>query len=392
MIIIEMAYYITETTSFLKEMEKYEPRMIKYEGEEMEIVIEPKSTVLVVLITHDESIVYSNDGMRKFWLENGKKKLLPKSFGTSIMISGFVCECHGFMMKEYDGKMCKSYVLFEAGTHREGWFTNDDLIKQVRECCHLFKDLHPNCELFFAFDNSNSHHKRAPDGLDASLLPLKDGGANAPIMRNTKFKNSEYIEVEQLMQNSIGQQKGLKSILMERELWRNKMPLLCKPCEDKIPHDLRIGNKYNEVSRSTACCARYCCSVQHDFKNQHEWLREVIEDELKAKIIFYPKFHCELNFIEMVWCYLKAHLRKFCSYQFSDLKEKVNNVESIVPVAYIRRAARHCFRFMDCYRNGLDGPLAEYAMKTYSSHRRVPDLVDEVKRNFAAKKGITSST
>ena len=30
------------------------------------------------------------------WMENGKNKLLSKSRGTSIMVSGFCCGCHGF--------------------------------------------------------------------------------------------------------------------------------------------------------------------------------------------------------------------------------------------------------------------------------------------------------
>ena len=30
---------------------------------------------------------------------------------------------------------------------------------------------------------------------------------------------------------------------------------------------------------------------------------------------------------------------------------------------------------MSGYRNGLEGPLLEYAMKKYSSHRRIPESV-----------------
>ena len=41
-------------------------------------------------------------------MENGEKKLLPKSKGQSIMISGFMCACHGFMSAEIDGITYKS--------------------------------------------------------------------------------------------------------------------------------------------------------------------------------------------------------------------------------------------------------------------------------------------
>ena len=46
-----------------------------------------------------------------------------------------------------------------------------------------------------------------------------------------------------------------------------------------------------------------------------------------------------------------------------------------MPIKFIRKAARHCYRFMSGYRQGLDGPLLDYTMKTYSGHRRIPDIV-----------------
>jgi hypothetical protein len=82
---------------FLPIMEKLENRMTWYEGADMENEIKPvllNNEKEVVLITHDESTFYSNEGIRIFWMENGKKKLLPKSKGTSLMVSGFICQCH----------------------------------------------------------------------------------------------------------------------------------------------------------------------------------------------------------------------------------------------------------------------------------------------------------
>jgi hypothetical protein len=35
----------------------------------------------------------------------------------------------------------------------------------------------------------------------------------------------------------------------------------------------------------------------------------------------------------------------------------------------IRNYSRHCFRFMDGYRKELKGPLLDFAMKKYKSHR-----------------------
>jgi hypothetical protein len=168
---------------FLKEMLELERRMCHFEGENMETRIEPDlldGEKEVVLITHDESTFYCNEGRRFFWLENGKKKLLPKSKGTSLMVSGFCCQCHGFMSLPTG----KSYQLFKAGTGREGWFTNQHLVDQFNSCLPVLRHYHPDCDLVVAFDNSMTHRARAPDGLDASRLNKGDGGKNVPLMRN----------------------------------------------------------------------------------------------------------------------------------------------------------------------------------------------------------------
>ena len=40
--------------------------------------------------------------------------------------------------------------------------------------------------------------------------------------------------------------------------------------------------------------------LQPDFVNQKSLIEETIESH-GHKVIFYPKFHCELNFIELFW-------------------------------------------------------------------------------------------
>ena len=131
-------------------MMAYIDRMVQYEGDEMDIEV-PRVNLNeepIVLVTHDESTFYANDGAPMVWMEGRKRHLKPKTNGLSLMISGFMCPCHGFM--EHNG--VKSYVEFAAGKNRDGWFTNDDLINQLEECFDMIAELHPGMKLLFAFD------------------------------------------------------------------------------------------------------------------------------------------------------------------------------------------------------------------------------------------------
>ena len=244
---------------FLKEMLEFERRMCHFEGENMETRIEPDlldGEKEIVLITHNESTFYCNERRRFFWLENCKKKLLPKSKRASLIVSSFCCQCHGFMSLQTG----KSYQLFKAGTGREGWFTNQHLVDQFNSYLPVLRHFHPNCDLVVAFDNSMTHRARAPDGLDASRLNKGDGGESVPLMRNGFFLDSEEIRHEQVMQNEKDEQLGLLSILIARD--RKDLSdgghELNKQC-----HGCRLGLTADEFGQK--CCLSKVLSEEPDF-------------------------------------------------------------------------------------------------------------------------------
>ena len=55
-------------------------------------------------------------------------------------------------------------------------------------------------------------------------------------------------------------------------------------------------------------------------KSQKSWLSETVEKYPGCQLTLYPKFHCEMNFIETVWAWAKAHHRSTCTYEYNDLK------------------------------------------------------------------------
>ena len=132
-------------------------------------------------------------------------------------------------------------------------------------------------------------------------------------------------------------------------------------------------------------------AAQPDFAFVKNWLQTVVEASGHVQV-FLPKFHCELNFIEMIWGYTKAALRKRCKNSFEDLKLNLPLQLESVPIDFIRRASRHCYRFMSGYRRGFEGPKLDYGVKQYKSRRAIPmcisnaELTSKYKEHIASKK------
>jgi hypothetical protein len=127
-------------------------------------------------------------------------------------------------------------------------------------------------------------------------------------------------------------------------------------------------------------------SQQEDFLNQPSLLEQVIT-QAGHECIFLPKFHCELNPIEMASDFLHAHtsleLKKFtqywgwCKYRYRQIpktsfaasKELALKYLDACPVEVIRRFINRSWRFMSAYRKGLTGKAAEWAVRPQKQHR-----------------------
>ena len=220
----------------------------------------------------------------------------------------------------------------------------------------MCRTLHPGDIGVFAFDNATSHAAYAEDALIASRMNIKPGGKG-------KFKDGLMPDGSvQSMHLPNGQPKGIKMILEERGLWpQNQLKRICDNCKKNSPV-------------SDNCCAVRVLSLQPDFLAQKPLVKEVIESR-GHKVIFYPKFHCELNFIEMFWGAAKRYARNNCDYSFKALEKIVPEALNSVSLEQIRRYARRSWRFMDAYRKGLTGIAALYTVKQYRSHRRIPENV-----------------
>ena len=162
------------------------------------------------------------------------------------------------------------------------------------------------------------------DGLVASRMNKGPGGKQ-PFMRNVIGAN------------------GAKAVRRERGLLRPGM---------KLPDMITV------------------LSAQPDFLAQ-KTLAEELGEKRGHIVSFLPKYHCELNFIEMVWCKAKQKTREMCNYTFTGLQQHVPIALDSISVSQCRLWARKSRDYCAAYLEGIHSYQAKEQLKIYKSHRRV---------------------
>jgi hypothetical protein len=364
---------------FLQQMAGLRPRIAVYEGQNMDQIISPilpTNVPELVPITHDESIFYANDGIVKTWGPIEENQLRRKSQGLSVHVSEFICESIGRLRLSEEEKITndllpednrllytEACVIMHPGSNRDGWWTNQDLINQVVDrAIPIFERTHPGKIALFMFDNSCNHNAYAEDALVVSRMNLKDGGKQ-PLLRNGKMPDGSPHNLTFVDVDGVTKPKGIKRILEERGLWLEGLAKQCSACK---------SHAFDPMNPQ--CCASGILGHQPDFASQKNHTQEVIE-AAGHMCVFYPKFHCELNFIESFWGEAKRYARLHCDYSFKGLKAIVPLALDSVGLFNIRRYARRSGRYMSAYEQGLSGKAAVFAVKKYKSHRRVPESV-----------------
>jgi hypothetical protein len=232
-------------------------------------------------------------------------------------------------------------IFFRAGKNRDGFFNNDDLLRQTDKAIDIFEaKTNGFATGLFAFDNAPGHAKRPLDGLSACKMPKFPTAEwthhkNGPRMRSTSFtifhppllepitihQDLYYPEDHPTMPNWF---KGMQHILEERGLYPASG--LRATCE---------GFKCD--AGCTTCCCRRVLFLQPDFANQKSALEELITRQGHI-CEFYPKYHCETNFIEQYWGATKLRYRLSPKTTNMDqMEENVRRCLDEVPLIQIRR-------------------------------------------------------
>jgi hypothetical protein len=79
-------------------------------------------------------------------------------------------------------------------------------------------------------------------------------------------------------------------------------------------------------------------------------------------------------------------LARVTGFTTAQLEEAIAKCFDAVPVSFIRKVANVSGRYVQLYREGATGRLAEFAARKYSSHRCVPDSwLSEVMADYKAE-------
>jgi len=176
------------------------------------------------------------------------------------------------------------------------------------------------------------------------------------------------------MVRSHGTPKGLQPVLTERNLWPSGGSRFLTQCSIKTssgnskpnPHSLKRSNR----------CARGLLALQPDFKAQKGELQEAIE-RAGHLVLFYPPFHCEINFIEYFWEAAKRYTRVHYEYDFPSLKRLVPEAMEQISDQLIWKYARQAMRRINAYDTGAIYGSEHYksiVSTKYKSYCRVSNL------------------
>ena len=284
---------------------------------------------------------------------------------------------------------CSLFFMFEYGKNREGYWNAAKMLRHMADVIDILAITHPDVIPAFFFDWSSCHDCMQPDAPCASKMNVGVGGVRGgeeiTAMRPTQllddYPNSpiglkrgdlQYLTFcdassdppfhdKELPRDSyMGKLKGLKQVLWERGLWKPSMTKSGRKGKGNNP-DLEMSMEHKLAS-------------EPDFKAVPSSL-EALCERLGAICLMLPKYHCDLNPIELVWGFSKAKVRQECDYTYSTLQHSVPASLALLSTANLATVQKFCRKthtyhaiYHATAATGMVNVADQY--RKYKSHRR----------------------
>jgi hypothetical protein len=303
----------------------------------------------VVFHHHDESTFYGNDRRKLRWVHSSESpKPYAKGEGLSLMVADFVSSKFGWLTSPDRSQSAR--VTLRPGKARDGYFSNEEVLGQLSDAMDTLETHYGSYQHVFVLDNARTHTKRAESSLSARRMTknpkasfvfseiVRDSAGRAvqgengqPKMEDRKMDGAKFADgTPQDLYFAAdhpqfpGWFKGMTEILRERgyagpEKIKAECPgFKCDPSNSR-------------------CCQRRILFQQPDFVS----VPSLAERHCQARgfqVLFLPKFHPELNFIEMCWGYAKRLYRELPSApRIEQIEANALQCLDGIPLASMRR-------------------------------------------------------
>jgi transposase len=327
-----------------------------------------------ILIAHDEPTFRSNETQLKRWFFMKYAVFFNKCHGKSLMHSSFLVQHPTeplFRLSESEWKdAIQKYPDLEDQSNLDyqersadafiqpgkvNYYDNSTILSQFERLFKMlqFKKSFFNHKIEIIVDNARTYTAVNSDVNNFSLKP----GTICPYESIDWVENGVEFSVDCFDED--GTSKGLKVIAAE------------------------LGFQF--VSNKKYLLKEYRKAVSSHIAFQNKTKLESLADKYDIKIIFCPKFHCELNPIEGLWCFMKNYIRKYTDQSFEKLQDLTN--ESLIKfkeTGYNFKLWRRFWRLLALYKEGksyeevLQSLFSKKSQGTAKYHLKVTNsLIDK---------------
>lgn len=324
--------------------------------------------------------------------------------------------------------------IIYPGKNHDKWWDLERLKDRLVDAIDIFEYLHVGAAGIWVFDCSSAHEGLAANALNVNNMNVHLGGKqtimqdtigplNHPAPENGKSDTPGHLQTmvyahDHPNPDLAGKAKGMATVVKERESVYNRLIKevgsdkkvigkcsQCRKSATKKDAECRVAlaemasqedslddaildeaSGIAEESQNKWCCLYQVISLQKDFVNEKPEIQHYLEGTGHV-CMFYPKFHCEINPIEMLWGYIK-----YCEWMHIILHYLISEASTgfhaasdgkflmaklLVPqclnmadVPTIRQFFRKSWCYMDAYQYMSHTTFRHYYLTMFTEQKR----------------------